>query len=193
MLKLIPNFVRLLRLMAILKVVHFPDDRLRVKCRPVEVIDDKIKTLAADMFETMYDDEGIGLAAPQVGLDIRMVVIDIPDDDGKQGKPENQVVLINPEIISREGEVLSAEGCLSVPEYTAEIPRAEKVQVKALDLNGDEIIYNADGLFAICMQHELEHLDGTLFIDHLSALKRGMLLKKYSKLKKEAQRNGVEY
>lgn len=179
--------------MAILKVVHFPDDRLRCKCRPVEVIDDKIKTLAADMFETMYHDEGIGLAAPQVGLEIRMVVIDIPGDDGEQGRPENQVVLINPEITAREGEVLSTEGCLSVPEYNAEITRSEKVQVKALNLNGEEVTYDAGGLFAICLQHEIEHLDGKLFIDHLSALKRGMLLKKYTKLKKEAKRSGVEY
>lgn len=177
--------------MAILKVVHFPDDRLRVKCRPVAEIDDKIRALAADMFDTMYDDEGIGLAAPQIGLDIRMVVIDIPEQDGKQGN--NQIVLINPEITHAEGEIVYSEGCLSVPEYNAEITRAARVQVKALDLNGVEQVYDAEGLFAVCLQHELEHLDGKLFIDHLSPLKRTMLLKKYGKLKKEAQRNGVEY
>ncbi len=179
--------------MAILKVVHFPDDRLRVKCRPVAEteIDDKLRALAADMFDTMYDDEGIGLAAPQIGLDIRMVVIDIPEQDGTQGK--NQIVLINPVITRAEGEVVYSEGCLSVPEYNAEVTRAERIQVRALDLNGQEQVYDADGLLAICMQHEIDHLDGRLFIDYLSSLKRAMLLKKYSKLKKEAQRNGVEY
>ncbi|MBU3826451.1 MAG: peptide deformylase [Candidatus Anaerobiospirillum merdipullorum] len=172
--------------MALLEVVTFPDDRLRRKCRPLTTVDDKIRTLASDMLETMYDDEGIGLAAPQVGLDIRLVVIDIPAEDGTQ--KHNPLVLINPEIIAREGEVASTEGCLSVPEYTAEVKRAEKVTVKALDQNGVEQTYNADGLFAICLQHEIDHLDGKLFIDYLSTLKRNMLRKRYSKLKKEQQR-----
>lgn len=169
--------------MALLEVVTYPDERLRKVCRKVSVVDEQIKRLADDMFETMYDDEGIGLAAPQVGLDIRMVVIDIPEEDGTQGK--HKVVLINPEIVHREGEVPSTEGCLSVPEYTAEIKRAEKITVKALDINGQEQTYEADGLFAICMQHEIDHLDGKLFIDYLSALKRNRLHKKYMKLKQD--------
>ncbi len=172
--------------MAKLEVVIFPDDRLRRKCRKIEKIDDSLKTLAEEMFEVMYQDDGVGLAAPQVGLDIRMVVIDIPKEDGSQG--ENKLVLINPEFTSVEGKVLSTEGCLSVPDYTAEIERYEKVTVKALDLEGKEQVYEADGLFAICLQHELEHLDGKLFIDHLSNIKRGILYKRYLKLKKEAQR-----
>ena len=171
--------------MAVLEVVTYPDDRLRRKCRPIVEVDDKLRTLASDMLETMYADAGVDLAAPQGGLDIRMVVIDILAEDGTQG--HNPVVLINPEIVAREGEVPSTEGCLSVPEYTAEIKRAEKVTVKALDQNGQMQTYAADGLFAICLQHELDHLDGKLFIDYLSALKRNMLHKRYLKLKKEQQ------
>ncbi len=173
--------------MAKLEVVVFPDDRLRRHCRPLkaEEIDDKLRTLCADMLETMYADEGIGLAAPQVGLSIRLVVIDIPDEDGSQGK--NPLVLINPEIVRHEGTVPSTEGCLSVPDYTAEIERFETVTVKALDQYGREFTLDADGLLAICLQHELDHLDGKLFIDKLSMLKRNMLKKRYLKLKKEAQ------
>ncbi|MCL1602719.1 peptide deformylase [Succinatimonas hippei] len=168
--------------MAIREIVTFPDERLRQICAPVTEFDAALKELTDDMFETMYDDEGIGLAAPQIGIEKRIVVIDIPEEDGKQGK--NKLVLINPKITAKEGEVASEEGCLSVPEYRAEIKRYEKITLECQDLNGQKQIYEADGLLAICMQHELDHLDGKLFIDYLSRLKRDRLLTKYRKLKK---------
>lgn len=169
--------------MAILDVVVFPDERLRQSCTDVTEFDDKLKKLVDDMFETMYDDDGIGLAAPQVGVNKRLVVMDVlfNEDTGESQK----LVLINPVIIEKSGQVPSTEGCLSVPEYRAEITRYEKVTVEALDVNGQKQIYHADGLLAICMQHELDHLDGKLFIDYLSRLKRERLLTKYRKYKKE--------
>ena len=169
--------------MAIREIVTFPDERLRQKCALVTKFDDALKELTDDMFETMYDDEGIGLAAPQIGISQRIVVIDIPEEGGVQG--ENRLILINPVITKKEGEVPSEEGCLSVPDYRAEITRAEKVTLEAQDVNGEKKVYEADGLLAICMQHELDHLDGKLFIDYLSRLKRDRLLTKYRKLKKE--------
>lgn len=172
--------------MAIREIVTFPDERLRQICAPVTEFDAALKELTDDMFETMYDDEGIGLAAPQIGIEKRIVVIDIPEEDGKQGK--NKLVLINPKITAKEGEVASEEGCLSVPEYRAKIKRYEKITLECQDLNGQKQIYEADGLLAICMQHELDHLDGKLFIDYLSRLKRDRLLTKYRKLKKEQAR-----
>ena len=172
--------------MAIREIVTFPDERLRQICAPVTEFDDALKELTDDMFETMYDDEGIGLAAPQIGIEKRIVVIDIPEEDGKQGK--NKLVLINPKITAKEGEVASEEGCLSVPEYRAEVKRFEKITLECRDLNGQKQVYEADGLLAICMQHELDHLDGKLFIDYLSRLKRDRLLTKYRKLKKELSR-----
>ena len=162
------------------------DPILEKTCKEVKEMTPRIRELIEDMFETMYDDEGIGLAAPQIGIEKRIVVIDIPEEDGKQGK--NKLVLINPKITAKEGEVASEEGCLSVPEYRAEVKRFEKITLECQDLNGQKQVYEADGLLAICMQHELDHLDGKLFIDYLSRLKRDRLLTKYRKLKKELSR-----
>lgn len=169
--------------MAILDVVVFPDERLRVKCKQVTEFNDELKTLAQDMFDTMYDDNGLGLAAPQVGDSRRIVVMDIPkDEDGEQG--HNQIVMVNPQIIEKEEEMESSEGCLSVPEYNASITRFNRVKAKYFDLDGVEHTIEAEGLHAVCIQHELDHLDGKLFIDYLSPLKRNIVLRKYKKLKK---------
>ena len=134
------------------------------------------------MFETMYEHEGIGLAAPQVGVFSRVITIDI------EGDKKNQVVLINPEILESEGETGIEEGCLSIPGHRALVPRKEKVKVKALNRQGEEVIYDADGLFAICIQHEIDHLNGVLFVDHISALKRQRIKEKMQKLKKQIAR-----
>lgn len=168
--------------MAVREVLVFPHNKLRTKAKEVSVFDDELKTLIQDMFDTMYADDGIGLAAPQIGVDKRIVVMDVASNDGKSSE---QMVLINPVITKKEGEVISNEGCLSVPEYRADVNRAEKITIEALNAEGAPVVYEADGLLAICMQHELDHLDGVLFIDYLSRLKRDRLLTKYKKYKKE--------
>ena len=139
------------------------------------------------MFETMYENEGIGLAAPQIGINKRLVVIDIPDEDGNQGK--NQLILINPVVVAKNGnQVESEEGCLSVPGYSDKVTRYERCTVHSLDVEGKEQNFeDVDGLLAICLQHEIDHLDGKLFIDYLSRLKRDRLKKKYAKILKERQ------
>jgi len=164
--------------MAILDVLSFPDERLRTVAKPVDNVNDEIKQLVADMFETMKDEKGIGLAATQVDRHVRVVVMDVSEE---QNEPR---VFINPEITRKEGETISEEGCLSVPGNYAKVERAEAITVKALDENGDEFELNAEGLLAICIQHELDHLKGTLFIDYLSPLKRQRIRKK---LEKEAR------
>jgi len=161
--------------MAILDILHFPDPNLRKKARPVETIDASIKTLASDMLETMYKEGGIGLAATQVNVQKRVVVIDLSE---LRNEP---MYLINPEIISSEGVEQMQEGCLSVPDYYDLVERAEKVSFRYLNLAGEAKEINADGLLAVCIQHEIDHLDGKLFIDYLSPLKRQRLRKKLEK------------
>ncbi|OGT65393.1 MAG: peptide deformylase [Gammaproteobacteria bacterium RIFCSPLOWO2_02_FULL_47_50] len=161
--------------MAILDILHFPDPNLRKKARPVETIDARIKTLASDMLETMYKEGGIGLAATQVNVQKRVVVIDLSE---LRNEP---MYLINPEIISSEGVEQMQEGCLSVPDYYDLVERAEKVSFRYLNLAGEAKEVNADGLLAVCIQHEIDHLDGKLFIDYLSPLKRQRLRKKLEK------------
>jgi peptide deformylase len=161
--------------MAILDILHFPDPNLRKKARPVETIDASIKTLASDMLETMYKKGGIGLAATQVNVQKRVVVIDLSE---LRNEP---MYLINPEIISSEGVEQMQEGCLSVPDYYDLVERAEKVSFRYLNLAGEAKEVNADGLLAVCIQHEIDHLDGKLFIDYLSPLKRQRLRKKLEK------------
>ena len=151
-------------------------------CEPVAKVDAELNQFIDDMFETMYEHEGIGLAAPQVGVLNRVITIDI------EGDKTNQVVLINPEILESEGETGIEEGCLSIPGHRALVPRKEKVKVKALNRQGEEVIYDADGLFAICIQHEIDHLNGVLFVDHISALKRQRIKEKMQKLKKQIAR-----
>lgn len=164
--------------MAKLEVLRFPDERLRTVAEQVTEVDDKIRTLIADMFETMRDENGIGLAATQVNTHLRVVVMDVSEDQS------NPLVFINPEIIEKDGSTISEEGCLSVPNSYAKVERAEKVKVKALNADGEPFSMDADGLLAICIQHELDHLRGVLFVDYLSPLKRQRIRKK---LEKEAR------
>jgi peptide deformylase len=169
--------------MAILDVLQFPDPRLRRKSEPIEKITDELRQLAADMLETMYDEPGIGLAAPQVGAAVRMVVVDT--EWAEEGAERKGIVLVNPEIRAREGQILWNEGCLSVPDYIAEVERAERVVLHALDLDGRKIVEEAAGLRAVCFQHEVDHLDGVLFIDHISRLKRELYVQKRKKALRE--------
>jgi peptide deformylase len=169
--------------MAILEVLQFPDPRLRRRGETVEKITDELRQLAADMLETMYDEPGIGLAAPQVGASLRLAVVDT--EWTEEGAARSPIVLLNPEIREREGKIVWTEGCLSVPDYTAEVERAERVVVRALDLDGNELVLEASGLRAVCFQHELDHLDGVLFIDRISRLKRNLYVQKRKKALRE--------
>lgn len=159
------------------EIVTYPDPVLAQTAEKITELTPELKQLAEDMVETMYEDDGIGLAAPQVGESCRLVVIDITGPE----KREELRILVNPCITSKEGEVESEEGCLSVVGYRGKVKRAEKVTVDATDLEGKPVHIEADGLLAICLQHELDHLDGVLFIDHLSRLKRNLYDKKVSK------------
>ena len=164
--------------MAKLDVLHFPNPRLRKKGRPVTEIDDSIRKLAEDMLETMYAENGIGLAATQVDVQQRVVVIDLSEE---RNQP---MILVNPEIISQEGTETMQEGCLSVPGFFDEVQRAESIRMQYLDLNGEKIEMETGGLLAVCIQHEIDHLNGKLFIDYLSPLKRQRLRKKLEKQEK---------
>lgn len=171
--------------MAVLHVLHYPDERLRTVAKPVDSVNAEIKQLVADMLDTMYAENGIGLAATQVNVHQRVVVIDVSED---RNEP---MVFINPEITSRSGDTSYEEGCLSVPQSYAKVERAAEITVKALDKNGNPFELKADGLLAICLQHELDHLEGKLFIDYLSPLKRDRIRKKLEKEAKMAQRHAL--
>ena len=176
--------------MAVREIVVFPDDRLREPTTEVTEFNDELKALIKDMFDSMYHYDGIGLAAPQIGVNKKMVVIDIPEvDEVTQQEKSHQIVLINPVIVEKKGTVDSEEGCLSVPDYRDKVKRAEWVKVKALDADGVEQVYESDGLFAICMQHEIDHLEGHLFVDYLSSLKREKVKKKMAQWRKEHQQD----
>ncbi|MDK2626943.1 peptide deformylase [Vibrio vulnificus] len=164
--------------MSVLQVLTFPDNRLRTVAKPVEKVTPEIQKIVDDMIETMYDEEGIGLAATQVDIHQRIVVIDISES---RNEP---MVLINPEILEKRGEDGIEEGCLSVPGARALVPRAAEVTVKALDRDGNEFTLEADDLLAICIQHELDHLQGKLFVDYLSPLKRKRIQDKLAKIKR---------
>jgi peptide deformylase len=164
--------------MSVLQVLTFPDDRLRTVATPVEEITPELLKTIDDMIETMYDEEGIGLAATQVDVHKRIVVIDVSDTR------DQPLVLINPEIIEKRGEDGIEEGCLSVPGAKALVARAAEVTVKAQDREGKEFTFEADDLLAICVQHELDHLAGKLFVDYLSPLKRKRIKDKLEKIKK---------
>ena len=161
--------------MAILNILHYPDKRLRTVAKPVSEVDDSIRQLIDDMFETMYDAPGIGLAATQVDVHQRVIVIDISEER------DQPIVLINPEIISQDGVEVYQEGCLSVPEIYENVERAKHIVVKTLDRDGKETRIEAEGLLAICIQHEMDHLVGKLFVDYLSPLKQMRLKKKLQK------------
>ncbi|MFT4060089.1 MAG: peptide deformylase [Legionella sp.] len=165
--------------MAIHKILYLPDSRLREISKPVTVFDEALQTLIEDMFETMYDARGVGLAAPQIGITKRLSVIDVVGDK------KNQIVIINPEIVVTEGEKKFEEGCLSVPGAYDTVIRAEKVMVKALDRYGKPFEIKADGLLAECLQHEIDHMNGKLFVDLLSPLKKAMARKKLDKFKRQ--------
>lgn len=166
--------------MAILNILHYPDPRLRTKAKPVQSVDDTVKALVADMFETMYDAPGIGLAATQVNVHKRVLVIDISDTRN------DPVCLINPEILESSGNEEMEEGCLSVPDVYETVERAERIKVRALDLEGKVIEFETAGLLAICIQHEIDHLDGKLFVDRLSQIKRSRIRKKFEKSQRQA-------
>jgi peptide deformylase len=174
--------------MSILPILEAPDPRLKVISKPVEAIDAALQTLIDDMFETMYDAPGIGLAAIQVGVPKRLLVIDLQEKDEETDETIRiPRVFINPEILE-ESEELSFynEGCLSVPEQYADVARPARIKAKWLDRDGREHVEELDGLLATCLQHEMDHLEGILFIDHLSKLKRDMLLKKLTKMRRAA-------
>jgi peptide deformylase len=166
--------------MSLLKIFEYPDPILKEKTSPVENIDGRINGLIDDMIETMYHAVGIGLAAPQVGESINLAVLDVPmTKDYVRG--DNLMVLINPEIQSHEGETTYEEGCLSIPKYTIQVPRWAKVVVKALDRNGNDMSLDAEGLLAIAIQHEVDHLNGILIINRISGLKRSIFERKLKK------------
>jgi peptide deformylase len=164
--------------MAILDILHFPDPRLRNKAEPISSVDAAIRQLADDMLETMYEAPGIGLAATQVNVQKRLIVIDISEEK------DDPLVLINPEIVESEGEREYQEGCLSVPEAYEMVTRADKVKIKAVNLEGESFELDADDLLATCIQHEIDHLDGKLFVDYLSNLKRQRIRKRLEKIQK---------
>ena len=172
-------------IMAILDILHYPDKRLRTLAKPVEKVDDTIKKLVEDMFETMYLAPGIGLAATQVDVHQQVIVIDTSEDKSQP------LCLINPEIIAEEGAESCDEGCLSVPDIYETVERSESVTVKALNENGDEYTLEAGELLAVCIQHEIDHLKGKLFVDYLSPLKQQRLKKRLLKSQRELSQQAV--
>jgi len=174
--------------MAILPIIETPDPRLKQISTPVDQVDDDLRAFIADMFETMYDAPGIGLAAIQVGVAKRVLVIDLQEKDEETGAVVREPqVFVNPEILEESEElIVYNEGCLSVPDQYADVVRPGVIKAKWLDEKGDEHVETLEGLMAICLQHEMDHLEGVLFIDHLSKLKRDMVLKKLAKARKLA-------
>jgi peptide deformylase len=166
---------------SILDIITLPDKLLRTKSLPVERIDDDLRRFLDDMLETMYEAPGIGLAAVQVGVPRRIVTVDVARREDEEAEP-NPIFLINPEIVSSSEERdTHEEGCLSIPEYYAEVERPASIRIRYLDRDGKLQEMDANGILAVCLQHEVDHLNGTLFIDHLSKLKRDMVIKKFSK------------
>ena len=161
--------------MVIRSLRYFGDPVLRKKCREVDELDDEVRTLIDDLLDTMYAEEGIGLAAPQVGVPLRVFVYDVQDPEIEPG------VLINPRIVEAQGSVRESEGCLSIPGLTEIVERSASVVLEGLDRDGKRVRVEADGLLSRCLQHESDHLDGVLFLDRVSPLKRKMLLKKWSR------------
>lgn len=164
--------------MSVLNILQFPDERLRITAKPVKEVNAEIQQIVDDMFETMYAEEGIGLAATQVDIHQRIIVIDVSENR------DERLVLINPGLLEQSGETGIEEGCLSIPDQRALIPRAEKVKIRALDRDGKTFELEADDLLAICIQHEMDHLVGKLFVDYLSPLKRQRIRQKMEKMAK---------
>jgi peptide deformylase len=175
--------------MALLPILTAPDPRLKKKSLPVETVDDDLRRLMDDMLETMHDAPGIGLAAPQIGVLKRVIVLDIDREDTKTGP----LFMANPEIVEASDEdTIYEEGCLSVPEHYSDVARPSKVTVRYLDRDGKQQDLVCEGLLSTCVQHEIDHLDGVLFIDHISSLKRNMILRKLLKARKEQERDAAE-
>ena len=174
--------------MALLEILEVPDPRLRQKSTPLAEVTDETRQLIADMFETMYEAPGIGLAAVQVGVPIRLLVIDLQEPEEEGGEPvKDPRVFINPELYDHSAtEVPYNEGCLSVPDQYAEVDRPDRIRARWLDENGKQHDEEIDGMLAVVLQHEMDHLEGVLFIDHLSRLKREMILRKIAKARKQA-------
>lgn len=170
--------------MAILDILTYPDPELKKISKTVDKVDESIINLIDNMFETMYAAPGIGLAAPQVGELKRIIVLDIGERDGGQGAP---LAIINPEIVSSAGETTFEEGCLSVPEFTADVVRAKEVKIKGMNRKGESIEIDADGLLAIALQHEIDHLDGILFVDKLGLVKKDIFRRKVKKMLKQGK------
>ena len=169
--------------MALLPIITAPDPRLKKKSKPVETVDDDVRRLMDDMLETMYAAPGIGLAAIQVGVPLRVIVMDL----AKEGEKPEPRYFVNPEILETADELQTyEEGCLSVPDYYDEVERPSRAKIRYLDYNGKEVTEWAEGMYAVCIQHEMDHLQGTLFIDHLSRLKRQFAINKVKKAKKVA-------
>ena len=167
--------------MALLPIITAPDPRLKVTARTVAKVDAKVRRLMDDMLETMYQAVGIGLAAPQVGAALRVLVIDV----AREGEKPNPMRIANPEILWRSEEtILASEGCLSLPEHYADVARPKAIRLRYLDHQNEIREIEAEGLLATCLQHEIDHLDGVLFVDHISTLKRGMILRKLAKSKR---------
>ena len=166
--------------MATLTILEFPDQRLRTRAQPVTVFDEALKTLAADMLETMYAAPGIGLAATQVNVHKQLLVLDVSEEKNQP------MILVNPKILSQEGSQTYQEGCLSVPGIFADVERADRIHVEAQDVEGKPLSFDADGLLAVCIQHEMDHLIGKLFVDYLSPLKRELVRKKLEKQRRHA-------
>lgn len=169
--------------MSILEILEYPDPRLRTLAKPVEEFDDNLQTLIDDMFETMYDAPGIGLAATQIDRHLQLIVMDLSEDKNEP------LVFINPKVTVLEGELEKMqEGCLSVPGFYEDISRIEHVLIEALDRQGKEFSLEAEGLLAVCIQHEMDHLNGKLFVDYLSGLKRNRIKKKLEKIHRSQER-----
>jgi peptide deformylase len=166
--------------MSKLTILEYPDPRLRTRAQPVGVFDAALQTLIDDMFETMYDAPGIGLAATQVNVHKQLLVLDVSEEKNAP------LVLINPKILTREGSQIYQEGCLSVPNIYADVERADRITVEALDRHGQALDFDADGLLAVCVQHEMDHLVGKLFVDYLSPLKRELVRRKLEKQRRTA-------
>ncbi|MGN6551331.1 MAG: peptide deformylase [Pararhizobium sp.] len=168
--------------MSIKPIILLPDPTLRQTSEPFERVDDAVRKLADDMLETMYDAPGIGLAAVQIGIPRRLLVVDVSKEEDRK----EPLVFINPEIVaSSDARSTYEEGCLSIPDYYAEVERPASVTVRHLDRNGAEVVTEADGLLATCLQHEIDHLNGVLFIDYISKLKRDMVVKKFAKMARQ--------
>lgn len=166
--------------MATLSILEFPDERLRKKAAEVKVFDDKLKTLVKDMLETMYDAKGVGLAATQVNVHFRVIVIDVSEDK------KQPLCLINPQLMAKDGVKESEEGCLSVPTFYEKVKRAEHIRIKAFDTDGKAFELEATELLAVCIQHEMDHLEGKLFVDYLSSLKRQRIRTKLEKMHRQS-------